>query len=157
METMSLGKAIGDATGAVVNDQVGYFTDMKLWKIRIFGFIGSILLGIIVHHFMAQDCGDATGCTPVNATCQCDDTKNTNNCAEVMSKCMEDVQKQKNEQTPECTKALQCTGKALLWGFGSFFVGMLVTFLLNMETAIQDGHGRAVVEQMVLNAVFNND
>lgn len=153
---MSLGKTIGDATGAVVNDQVGYFTDVNLWKIRIFGFIGSILIGIVVYNFMAQNCGDTTGCTAVNTACQCDDTKHAN-CAELMSKCTEDVQKQEREQSPECEKAMKCTGKALLWGFGSFFVGMIVTFLLNITTAIKDGHGRAVVEQMAFNAIFNKN
>ena len=41
---MSLGKTIGNATGAIVNDQVGYFTDIKLWKIRIFGLLPAFCL-----------------------------------------------------------------------------------------------------------------
>ena len=153
---MALGKTIGDATGTIVNDQVGYYTDTNLWEIRIFGFIGSILMGIVMYNLMAQNCGDTAGCTAINTTCQCDDMKQTN-CAEVMSKCMEDVRKQESEQSPECKEALQCTGKAFLWGFGSFFVGMIITVLLNIETAIKDGHGRAVVEQMAFNALFGKN
>lgn len=150
---MSVGEAAGKAIGTIVDDQVGYYSDLTLWKIRIIGFIVSVTIGIVVYHVGKSKCGGTDGCPDAPDDC------GLSKCADADYECKMSATKRCAEKTeppvpPKCLEARKCHGTAVAYGVGAFMLGALVTGLVNILVAVEHGHGRALFEQAVAQALY---
>ena len=149
---------IANASKTVINDQIGYYSDMTLWEIRIGGLVLSVVSGLATASYFTSDCGSTSNCPSYKLKdCGVSQCGNEVCKSEAKAYC---AKKGKGEtvvpnQTPECQKNIGCHNKGVLYGIAIFFLGFILTMLANTIVAIRHGHGRAIGEQMLANAIFS--
>ena len=126
---MTLGTSVGKAVGTVVDDQVKLIRDT--WKIKVMGFLLSIVLAVAIAFLKRSTCGDIGECTDAAG-------------------------KPKPNPSKKCQKIEGCVFTSAAIGMVVFFVGMTITVVYATAHAIEAGDGRALVEQGAANFLLSH-